>query len=84
MDERAMMAKPRKTWGLSDKLIRELTGQSDPKCNLSLQFPLPRSQFSVGFCEPRSSCRQVALSACKKLMEMCLFASPARVAQVES
>ena len=70
MDERAMIAKPRETWGLSDKLIREPTGQSDPKCNLSLQFPWLRSQFGVGFCEPRSSGRQVAVGACKKVMEV--------------
>ena len=40
---------PPKTWVWSDKLIREQTGQSDPECNLSLQFPPLRLRIPPRF-----------------------------------
>ena len=41
--------KSAKTWGGSDNLIRELTGQSDPKCKLSLQISCVSPTFSYVF-----------------------------------
>ena len=50
-DNGAISPKNPKTWVWSDKLIREQTSQSDPECNLSLQFPPLR--LRVPACIPK-------------------------------